>query len=154
MPTPYLDPTSSISAAITNQGRELIAKSVLGLLSFQLIGFKVGQDGYDYVTPKPTNAIPINPANTDLLSPVFPIAGYEPFVTIETPFPNVVAPVCRLNFSDANFGLGELGIWANVVSSSDGAYPVSTKVMFALAHFPLLSKTNRHNFVFRVIIGL
>ena len=153
VPAPYSNPTSSISAVVTNQGRELIAKSTLGVVSFQLVGFKVGRDGYDYTTPDPLSTIPVNPASTDLIDPVFPLTGYAPFVTIENPIPNVVAPVCRLNANEANYGLGELGIWANVLVG-DIAYPINTKVMFAVAHFPLLAKNDRSNFVFRVIIAV
>ena len=150
--------TSSISAAITNQGREIIAKSVLGLLSYKLLGFKVGRLGWhDAVLPAnriPTNADPVNPAATDLLDPIFPVIGYTPFVTIETPFPNVVAPVCRLNSNEATYGLGEIGIWADILSSTDAGFPAGTPVMFAMAHFPLKCKTDRDNFIFRVIIAV
>jgi hypothetical protein len=156
MSTPYLGNTTSISAAITNRGRELMAKSVLSLLSFQLIGFKVGQGGYDLSGPVPNPLVttPVDPALTDLLYPIFPVVGYTPFVTIDTPFPNIVAPVCRLNSNECLYGLGEIGIWATILASSDIAYPIGTNVMFAVAHFPLKAKTDRDNFVFRVIIAL
>lgn len=150
----FTDPTDSVSSVITNYGREIIAKSVTSGLAFRLEGFRVGRYGYNTVNP--VKVLAVNPADSNLGSIVFPVTPTDlaPFVTIETPMPNVVAPVCRLSFSDANYGLGELGIWAKILNNVDPAYPVDTTWLFSLVHFPLMSKTTEHNFVMRVLIAL
>lgn len=109
---PFVPPTQTIQSVLTDQARDLFARSVLGQLSFQLSGFKVGRGGYDDVLP--VHITPVIAADTALIDPVFPLVGVQPFAAIEEPFPNVTAAVCRLGRSDALFGLGEVGIYARI----------------------------------------
>ncbi len=155
---PFTSPTDTIVSTLTSQGRDLLARSLLGQVSFRLSGFKVGRAGYDMANPVLLDpATPLDPADSDLIDPVFPIptTTIKPFVTIEQPYPNVVAAVCRLNRNEATYGLGELGVWARVLRvdpPADMTYTAGQDYMVALAHMPIMAKTDKQVFVFRVII--
>lgn len=73
---------------------------------------------------------------------------------IETPTPSTLAFLCRLGLNDANFGLGELGIWSQIKSSTTDANEVDTKVLFAIAHHPVWAKTARNTIVHRIILQI
>lgn len=153
---PFVDPTDDIAARLTDGGRNAVARSILPGegYTFTLSGFQVGRAGYQQINPVKVEAV--TPSDTALTDPVFPVSGIQPFVSIETIIaPNVVAPVCRIDPSDldANYGLGELGIFATVLTSNTPS-EVGQDFLFALAHFPLLSKTPSHTLVWRVIIAL
>jgi hypothetical protein len=124
----------------------------MGELSFELANFQVGRGGY--VASNPVKADPIDPALTALLDPV---GAIKDFVTIEQPVgPNVAAPVCRLSTTDTDveYGLGELGVYARYLFHDTIPALVGTTFLFAVAHFPLISKTPSHTFVWRVMIAL
>jgi hypothetical protein len=105
--------TQTIESVLTDQGRDLFARSLLGQVAFQFSGFRVGRGGYQDAMPVWID--PPNPSNPNLIDPVFPIGGAPaPLVTVEQPYPNVVAPVCRLNRADALYGLGEIGLYCRV----------------------------------------
>lgn len=153
---PFIEPTDGVAATLTDEGRAAVARSVLPAenFTFVLSGFKVGRAGYVDANPVKTEAV--NAADTDLADPVFPASGLAPFETIETIIaPNVVAPVCRLSVGDTNadYGLGELGIFATILQSATPG-EIGTDFLFALAHFPLISKTPNHTLVWRVVITL
>ena len=149
---PFVTPTDEIVATLTDVGRANIARSLLPAegLSFVLTTFKVGRGGY--LDANPVKVLLVDPAATDLIDPVF-TGNFQSIETIIAP--NVVAPICRLDVGDtaADFGLGELGIYATVLASNDSG-EIGTSFLFALAHFPLLAKTPSHTLVWRVIIAL
>ena len=106
--------TQTIESVLTDQGRDLFARSLLGQLSFRLSGFGAGRGGYQ--TGVPVWIDPPDPNSTALLDPVHPIGGgVAALVQLEQPYPNVIAAVCRLNRADALYGLGEVGLYARVV---------------------------------------
>lgn len=111
---PFTSATQTIQSVLTDQGRDLLARSLLGQLSFQLSGFKAGRAGYQMGNP--VWVVPPSSSDVDLTDPIFPIGtGVAPLVTIEQPYTNVVAAVCRLNRNDAQYGLGEIGLFVRVV---------------------------------------
>lgn len=111
---PFTSATQTIQSVLTDQGRDLFARSLLGQLSFQLSGFKAGR--YGYVDGNPVWVIPPGPGSTALGDPVHPIgSGVAALVAIEQPYPNVIAAVCRLNRNDAQYGLGEVGLYVRVI---------------------------------------
>ena len=73
---------------------------------------------------------------------------------VETPTASTMAFLCRLGLNDANFGLGELGIWSQIKSSTTDANEVGTKTLFAVAHHPVWAKTARNTIVHRVIVQI
>ena len=151
----FLEHTDDIQAYLTVQGRQEMARSILGEVSFQLIGFQVGRGGYRAANPVRIDAVDISA--TSLMDPVPDAVTYRPFVIIEQPIgQNVVSPVCRLSPGDVDveYGLGELGIYAEYLRDNVNPGNVGLKFLFALAHFPMVSKTPTHTFVWRVIIAL
>jgi hypothetical protein len=111
----FTSATQTIESVLTDQGRDLFARSLLGQLSFQLSGFKAGRGGY-LSDANPVWVLVPSGSSTSLIDPVHPLGGgVAPLVTIESPYPNVVAAVCRLNRNDALYGLGEIGLYARVV---------------------------------------
>jgi hypothetical protein len=160
----FTTPTDDIIAELTDSSRNGFARSVIPAeaYAFKLIGFTVGRDGYQIANP--VKVSPIVPALSNLVDPVFPtIYGpshvsfiVEPFEFIEEIIsPEIIAPICRLAPTDfeSNYGLGELGVWAEVVRFAVGS-EVGTKFLFAVAHFPLLGKTQSHTLIWRVILAL
>jgi hypothetical protein len=149
---PFVEPTSNLTARLTDEGRDRLARLILGEVAFELAGFQVGRGGY--LQTNPVKTVPIDPALTALIDPVGPLRS---FVTIEQPVgTNVAAPVCRLDTGDVDseFGLGELGVFATYLVHDTQPGLVGTDFLFATAHFPLLAKTPSHTFVWRVLIAL
>lgn len=149
---PFIEPASDLSARLTNEGRDALANMILGELAFELADFQVGRGGYLTVNPVKTEAI--DPALTALLDPV---GTHRDFVTIEQPVgPNVAAPVCRLGTGDVDveYGLGELGVFARYLQHDLQPALIGTLFLFAVAHFPIVSKTASHTLVWRVLITL
>lgn len=152
---PFVDQTDNVTALVTDLGRENLARSVLGELSFQLSSFQVGRGGY--VDINPVKADTIDTSLTSLIDPVPTPLDRRSFVSIEQPIgPNVAAPVCRLDAGDTtiSFGLGELGVWATILRNDPDPGSVGTDFLFAVAHFPLMCKALDHTLVWRVIIAL
>jgi hypothetical protein len=151
----FTDPTDDISALLTRQGRAELARSLLGETSFQLTAWQVGRGGYTVVNPVRRDPIDIN--DTALADPVPDAVTKRAFVTIEQLIgPNVVAPICRLDVTDvsADFGIGELGVFATYLRDDVVPANVGTDFLFAIAHFPLVSKTPSHTLLWRVILAL
>lgn len=146
----YTDSPDSSQAKITDIGRSYFARSILGDVSFKVIGFTVGHSGY--VDSNPVKILPINTADTDLQSPYYPISGQKPFETIERPEPKTLVLNCRLEHSNsANVGaIGELGIWAEVLYSTIPS-EIGEKFLFSISHNPILVKNVQNVFVYRII---
>lgn len=151
---PFTDPTSDVAALLTNLGRSETARSILGEVSFHLSAWQVGRGGYQDTNPVKYE-LP-DPADTSLIDPVPDASSRRSFISIEQPIgPNVVAPVCRLDpgDTDVEYGLGELGIFATYDRDIVTPANVGTDFLYAIAHFPLISKTPNHTLVWRVIIA-
>jgi len=155
----FTSPVDTVQAILTSQGRNLLAYSLTGAVSIQLVGFKVGRGGYDVTNPVKLDlaALP-NLSATALLDPVYPAgATLAPLVSVELPINNVAAAVCRLNRTDATWGLGELGVYCRVVRAvapATDTYTVGSDYLFGLAHFPLVSKNSATVTVWRIIFSL
>lgn len=152
---PFIETTDDITAVLTAQGRDEMARLVLGESSFNLAFFQVGRGGYTDVNPVKIDPVVIT--DTALIDPVPDASTERPFVIIEQPIgPNVAAPICRLDPGDttAEYGLGELGIFATYQRDEITPANVGTSFMFAVSHFPIVSKTPTHTLVWRVIIAL
>jgi hypothetical protein len=148
----FTDTPDSSTARLTEGGRTYLARSIYGEVAIKLTGFDVGHAGY--VDANPVKVQPVIPSNTSLDSKYFPAtpAGVEPFVSIERPHPKTLVLNCRLDHSDpSNIGaIGEVGIWGEVVMSEVPS-EVGTKFLFAIAHFPILTKNLQNVFVFRIL---
>jgi hypothetical protein len=151
----FAEQTDSVVATLTHAGRNAMARSILGEISVKLTSFQVGRGGYDLAIP--VKVVPVVAADTALQDPVPDSRSRRPFVLIEQPIgSNVLAPICRLDIGDvtADYGLGELGIFATVERDVINPATVGLDFLFAIAHFPILSKTPSHTLLWRVIIAL
>lgn len=151
----YTDVPDSSIASLTDSGRTMMARSLYGEISFKLVGFDVGHAGY--VHANPVKVEPVQPANTTLDAKYYPNTtdGIVPFVGIERPHPKTIVFNCRLGHSEpANIGaVGEVGIWGEVIHSDTPA-EVGTRFLFAIAHFPIMTKNLQNVFVFRILTQL
>lgn len=163
----YVQPTDTILSTLTTQGRDLLARATLGQVSFHFSGYKVGRKGYQDGTTypdgvsyalNPVKVVPPQEGSTDLIDAVYPLptTTIAPFTTIERPAFNVVAPVARIPRTDCLYGLGEIGIWVHIdraIAPATATYAAGSDYLFALAHFPLMSKTDKHVFVLRLVVA-
>ena len=136
-------------ASITNAGRNALARATLGEISFKLVGFAVGRDGYQMLDP--TKIIPIDQNLSSLLDQIFPTTGIQPITALEFPYPYTVVVNCRVNPTDINSALGEMGVWAEIINSTVPT-EIGTQFLFAVAHFPIIVKTIKQAILYRIII--
>lgn len=151
------DPSGDISAQLTSKARELIARATLGEVVFIVRGFGLGRSGYN-----PSNvveALPTDPETTELADKVFPTSSpldYEEFVSTESPSNTVRVYNCRVeanpNPGNADYALGEIGLYAEVLKSTDPA-EVGEVFLYAVSHFPVVCKTRRDTLLRRVVVS-
>lgn len=151
---PFTDPCDTIIAEKTDKAVTLIAQAHLGLVGYAYEGFAVGREGYLDANPVKTDVIVT--ADTELRDRIYPVAAgtVKNFLTIEQVPLVTVACVCRLEKAEANYGLGELGVWVRITYNPGTPADVGNLYMFALAHFPLFGKTDKQIWVRRVIFAL
>ena len=146
------DPSGTIQASLTDAARHQIARAINGEMVFRAYGFSVGRGGYDPLNP--VAVLPINTAATTLIDQCFPdVTGQVPFDQLEQPLPSTVVYDCRLPSTiipgNADYGLGEIGIWAQILTSDIPA-EIGTIFLMSIAHMPIRAKTNRDAMLLRV----
>jgi len=148
------DQSDSIQASVTDLARMYLARVLIGQMSYQVVGFSSGRGGYNPADP--VHVVPINTAQQTLIDQVYPApTGYTALQSIDEPsttsrcyncrMPNSVVP------SAADYGLGEVGVWAQVLTSNVPA-EVGSIFLFAVGHLPIRAKTNRDTFLWRVVV--
>lgn len=144
-------PNTSV-AALTNGTRAMMAEVATNGLSFKVTEFSVGSGGYDINNP--TQAQPVTPEQTSLDSPVEIESGVyiTPVTALEKPSDKSLSILCRLKAEQAVNGLGEIGIFGEVLDPGDSNIPSGTRFLLAIAHFPLQSKMAKSVYLFRVVI--
>ena len=147
----FTDTPDSVLATLTDVGRSQFARSILGEVSFTVKGFAVGREGYTDANPVKIDVI--DPSLVALEDQIFPVVpgDTKAFESLERPSPKTLVLNCRLAQDEAIAGLGELGIYAEVV---DSIVPVEIgdQFLLALSHMPLISKVPQQVIVFRLII--
>jgi len=91
--------------------------------------------------------------NTTLQNAVFPATApvdVNNFLDFEFPTPQTVSLVCRAGQSEANFGLGEIGIYVDIIDSAN-PLEIGERVLYAIGHFPIVAKNSKSVFLTRVI---
>jgi hypothetical protein len=141
-PTPVL--LLQIDAEMTYLARHLMARGTTDGTSLQIKQFTVGQGGFDPFNYKV--ALPVNPDTQLLYDPVFTsdVDYYE------HPNPQNACAYCLLDFAEANYTLGEIGLWAEI-QNSPIATENGTKILSAVGHFPLLAKNDSMQIALRVL---
>jgi hypothetical protein len=77
-------------------------------------------------------------------------ASVADFLTIEYPNPGAVSLVCRASQAEGNFGLGEVGIYVDILDSVN-PQEIGTRILYAIAHFPIVAKNSKSVLVTRVL---
>lgn len=152
-PTSILSPSSGgpllagdTHALATNTGRNMLARSLVEGLAFKISRFSVGVGGYDPTTF--IHALPVDNTVTNLQSPIF-----EDYIDlVETPNEKGRSFYCRLQPDEANNGLGEIGIWGEIVSSPENPAEVGDYFLFAIAHQPFEGKNEDHTYIYRMVV--
>jgi len=147
----FTDTPDPILAQLTDTGRTSFARMTLGEISFTLDGFAVGRGGYN--STNPVHITPIVGSVTALDDQFFPILGTTKAVeSTERPHQSTIVANCRLAKDEAVSALGELGLWATIIYSAVNPSEVGTKILLAVSHFPIVTKTLKQAILYRVII--
>lgn len=145
----FTDPSDPIVSVLSDAGRTAFARSILGDISFILKGFAVGRGGY--LSSNPVKIIPIVSSDVSLIDQIEPLTGQQAFEAVEQPTQATIVANCRLASDQALFGLGELGLFAEVVYSTIPS-EIGDVFLFSISHYPLQTKTLRQAILYRIII--
>jgi hypothetical protein len=140
---------STVVAAVTDEAREYMARSITDGTSFQITHVAVGSGGYDPANP--LLATIVDPTAASLQAEVFRKEVDQ--VEITTLDGTARSFVMRLGREDIAAPIGEIGLFATILYSPF-SYEVGTQFLFAAAHQPLNVKTNRHVASYRVVVAL
>lgn len=147
---PFLSVPDNSIASITDLGRINFARVANGEISFNVKYFAVGRGGYSMADP--VKIVPINPSDSALIDQFFPVSpGLKPVEKLEYPTETTVVVYCRLAAGEAIAGLGEVGMWAEIIYSTNPV-EIGTKFLLAVAHTPLITKTNNQVELYRFVV--
>lgn len=147
-PTPSGGIVSDIEARVTLQARQWISRSILDGTSFKIVEMAVGGGGYDVADP--TQGLRIDETSVSLVNEIFRRAIDQ----IELPTSLATRSfVCRFDQNTFTGGVGELGLYAEILSSPVPA-EIGTKFLFAVAHMGLNTKTAHHICTYRVFVTI
>lgn len=134
---------------LTDLGRASINRMPVEAFRLDNFSFAVGRGGYD-----PSDVLtatvpdPVDVALQDQVFPALPNPNYEPVDRIERPGERSIAFLCRVEPGEALAGLGELGVFAQIVESPVPA-EIGDWIMFGLVHFPIRGKSSKDTFGYR-----
>lgn len=132
-----------IKPVLTDQARLNLGSMLRsGTPAFQITHFSVGTGGY---AQNPTVALSPSPSATQLHAEIF----RSPNVTNENADQFSLVFVGQLGKSDGVGPLGEVGLWATYLSGTTRG-----QFLFALANFPIQSKTSQESKRFRMVVLL
>ena len=133
-------------ALATMTGRTMLARSWAEGLAFKITRFSVGIAGYDPTTWD--RALPVDNTRTTLQSEIFA----DIVDLIETPNDTGRSFYCRLQPTEALNGLGEIGIWAEIVDSPENPAEVGTTFLFALVNQPFEGHNEDYTYIYRIVV--
>lgn len=151
----FTDHSQDIQAFLTDAARNYTARALNGELAFRTVGFSVGRGGYNPANP--VQVFPIDTTLQTLIDQVYPApTGYTPFQAVDSVGDTAKVFNCRLpatqTESAADYGLGEIGIWAEILNAHDPS-EIGTVFLYAVGHMPIRAKTRRDVFLFRVVVN-
>ena len=73
------------------------------------------------------------------------------FLDVEYPNSSATSLVCRVAQNVGNYGLGEIGLYADIIDSIE-PNEIGERVLYAIGHFPIVAKNTSSVYVTRVII--
>jgi len=124
---------------LTDIGRQSLNRMPVEIFRIGVFSFAVGTGGYD--PGDPLVATQPDQFAVELENKVFPVGmgAYEPVDRVERPNETGISFLCRIETDEALVGLGELGIFAQILQSPVPE-EVGTWFMFGLMHFPMECK--------------
>ena len=147
----FLDTPDVIITSLTDEARTNFARVILGEISFIIKGFAVGRGGYD--GSNPVKITSLDPSLTALIDQFFPTLGTrKDNEAFESPTDKTVVANFRLASTEAVAGLGEIGMWAEIIHSTVSPAEIGTEFLMAIAHFPIVTKTLRQAILYKFII--
>lgn len=148
---PFTDTPDLAVAALTDAGRNALARALVGEISFKLTSFAVGRSGYQDANP--VKVMPLDTSLPDLIDQIFPTSPSLASISgFEKPYPKTLVVNCRLASTEAVSALGEIGIWGEIIYSPGNPSEVGTTFLFAVSHFPLCTKILKKVMVYRFVI--
>jgi len=137
---------TDIEARITDRGQQMLARSSVDGTAFNIYTMALGTGGYDPAVP--TRALWVNPSSIALGNEVI----RRPIDAVEMPgYLGSRAYVCRFDQDSFVGGIGEIGLWAEIVHSDDPS-EIGETFLFAVAHQGLNTKTRHHIMTVRVFV--
>lgn len=135
----------TVSARTTHMARRLVARGSLDGTSYRYVEFSVGRGGYDPFDL--TKVVPVDPNAATLIDPVLSSQAID---KMELPNPQSTGYYCLLESGEANYLLGEIGVWS-IIQNSPIASENGTKFLSAIGHFPAKAKNSDMQMALRVI---
>lgn len=147
---PFTNTPDQAIASLSDIGRTNFARAANGEISFIVTSFAVGRGGY-----KGTDPVLVDPIDSSLTTledqsfPVYP--GLQPIERIEYPTDMTAVIYCRIASNLGVGGLGELGIYSQIIYSTVPS-EIGTTFLMAVSHYPLVTKTLNQVFLYRIVI--
>ena len=140
---PRAQAVDSSVIAFTTTGAANVARCITDSLVWVIDKFEVGRGGYQF--DNPAVVLPVDPADLTLADPVW--SGRVARSSAANDIATYWCPVPPNSFSET---IGELMLWARIVSSSNILDVPGTYFPMACLHFPASFHTQRSIFVIRV----
>jgi len=142
-------PINDVVARVTTKGREMIALSLVDGSAFRITEMALGTGGYD--VSNPIMALPIDPTHQQLDNEI-----HRKLIDL-VESPNLASSrsyIARFNYDSFTGGVGELGLWAEILDFPSDPTMVGSKFLFAIAHQGLNTKSLHHVLTYRVFVTI
>lgn len=142
------DDIITVKGTITTVARQYFARSASDATAVKVVEFSVGSGGYNTV-------VPLYATDPDPNAVELEFELYRATITaVEEVLVNGTAKsfVGRLPREGLVGGIGEIGLWAEIVYSPYSS-EIGEKFLFAVCHQPLNVKTLRHVSSYRIVIA-
>lgn len=134
-----------ISAKVTALARKLMARGTIDGTSLRAVEWGVGMGGYD-----PFDFTKVLTVDNQAQTLIDPVLSGQTITEYEMPNEWCASYYCEIGSGDANYMLGEVGIWA-VIQNSPNVLENGTQILRAVGHFPAKAKNANMQMAIRVI---
>lgn len=134
-------------AITTNAGRKAISHQLVdGEPAIQVVGFSVGEGGYEQADPKTATAP--DPNSYQLENQIFPLQGYKEYDAVTWNNEFMPSFICVLEHNEGLGSIGEWGLWAKYVTGPQAGQ----EFLYAILHSPVIVKTSADRVVTRIYL--
>jgi hypothetical protein len=153
---PFNDEVSNIVAQLTDKGRNLSARVTSEGLSYKFHSWALGRGGYNMSNP--VEIVDIDTSFTALIDQIYPSAITRiPFIETDFEYPTsrTISLMIRIARETAgvNYGIGEIGIWVEIVASPTNPLEIGEMDLFAVAHMPIQPIMRNTAKVWRMLVN-